>query len=161
MNTSQLREHYQSLEAGELQELHQSGQLSDAGYLAIEEEMSERNISYLPRPPEWQPPVPPPFFKSHWQGSRRLASAFWLVWFIGQKLGFLAAYVIFLILSPVISRPDRIVLPMLALYIAFGVTCVWQCGPNTSWSGWKWISRIFCVGYSSFFLYAIALIIVR
>ena len=95
--------------------------------------------------------VPLGFWVGHWQGKRRLLTAFWLIGVVGlillsliqtlvMAIGLMLHYfdkVGATILAPIIYGPHALWL----IYAIYASVAIWRCAVNTSWRGWGYLAR--------------------
>jgi len=136
MSESTLIEQYSQKEPDELLALHQSGNLTDAAYLAIESVMANLNIDIPDRPERYSNIQTEDSLKQFWKGSKSPKAAFWVVSIAGSLLVMFLAFAV--------ANPAQAPYSRLAIYSAitnpyfiFAVIVLWRCVKGKS----KWLLK--------------------
>jgi hypothetical protein len=138
----ELAQNYAELTNEELLSLHSLGGLTEDAYNALEMELSRRDVSIPERTTEEAAPLEGgfPSLRAYWKGKASLASAYWILGFLGN----LVLTVIYkLIAVQESSLLNSIFLLISTTYSVFTCISIWRCAWNTSWKGWGYIARAF------------------
>ena len=142
INIEELAQSYIELSDEELLNLHSSGGLTEDAYNALEMELTRRDVSIPERTTEEAAPLEGgfPSLRAYWKGKASLASAYWILGFLGN----LVLTVIYrLIAVQESSLLNSIFLLISTIYSVFTCISIWRCAWNTSWKGWGYIARAF------------------
>ena len=142
INIEELAQSYIELSDEELLSLHSSGGLTEVAYNALEMELSRRGVSIPERTAEETAPLEGgfPSLRAYWEGKASLASAYWLLGYLGH----LVLGVIYkIIATQELFLLNTIFLLISTIYSVFTYISIWRCAWNTSWKGWGYIVRAF------------------
>jgi hypothetical protein len=142
IDIEELAQSYIELSDEELLSLHSLGGLTEDAYNALEMELTRRDVSIPERTTEETAPLEGgfPSLRAYWNGKASLASAYWILGFLGN----LVLTVIYkLIAVQESSLLNAILLLISATYSVFTCISIWRCAWNTSWKGWGYIARAF------------------
>ena len=150
---------YSEKDTDELLALHQSGNLSDNGYTAIESVMTQRKIEIPIRPIQYANIDTEDSLKKYWRGKKSLASSFWVVSVIGS--------IVVIFLAFAVSSLSNIPYSNLAIYVTitnpyfiFLTVVLWRNSKHSSKRLLKFISLFILtiILTSPFYFYAFILL---
>ncbi|WP_018404445.1 hypothetical protein [Marinobacter gelidimuriae] len=131
-----LIELYSQKQPDELVALHQSGNLTETAYSAIESVMKKSNIDIPERPEPYSNIQTEDSLKQYWKGSKSLKSAFWVISMAGSLVVIFFAFVA--------AKLGQAPYSKLAIYSAitnpyfiFVVVVLWRCAKGKS----KWLLK--------------------
>lgn len=152
-----LKDRYHGKTTEELLGIHAGGELTDLAYDVLEAELESRAVP-VPQRREAETSTTSSgglgtFLKEHWQGKRRLASAYWIVGGVGTAVVLAMALTVGMILPDYLPVSKEtgfsifvgIVGVLTVPYMIFAWVSIWRCAWNTDWKGWGIIARIVVV----------------
>jgi hypothetical protein len=163
-----LKENYSTLASDELLRMHAEGTLTELAYSVLEEELTSREVPIPERPiindiVEKPHPVSRSiivFLKEHWQGKRKLSSAFWRVGVAGTLFIFialLAAAIAGNLLQTLTGPPNKSIFyityfVVLGVWQIFAWVSIWRCSKNTKWIVWTYSARLVVIAFALLFI---------
>ncbi len=115
----------------ELIALHQSGNLSELAYTAIEHVMGQHAIEIPARPKELQENQTDDSLKKYWSGSKPLSSAFWVISIVGSLCAIFFGYAVANLLKMPYERVG-IYTAITAPYFLFLTVVLWRTSKGKS-----------------------------